>query len=123
MLSKYISWRKWRSVSILKLPLQRDIIVLENRHDYEFDLVIGYIGANLLYEETGWGLHFPTIIKKGRKTINITIITAQFSDNKVTVSNQQDPWCSVYFSVLLKNRLYVIPINYLNLFFVGKKSS
>lgn len=69
------------------------------------------------------GYIFLTIIKKGRKAINITIITAQYSDNKVTISNQQNIWCSVYFSVLPKNRLYVIPINYLNMFFVGRKSS
>lgn len=65
------------------------------------------------------GYIFLTIIKKGRKAINITIIITQSFDNKVTVSNQQDPEV-VYFSVLLKNRLCVIQINYLNLFFVGK---
>lgn len=34
---------------------------------------------------------FLKIIKKGRKAINITIITAQSSDDRVTISNQQDP--------------------------------
>lgn len=101
MLPKYISWRKWRSVSILKLPIQRDIIILEKRHDYEFDLVIGYSGANLPYEERGWGYIFLMIIKKGRKAINITIITAQSSDNKVTVVINKTPdvlFILVYFS-------------------------
>lgn len=38
---------------MLELPIQRDLIILERRQDYEFDLVIGYIGANLPYEERG----------------------------------------------------------------------
>ena len=58
MLSRYISWTKWRSVSILELPIQRDLIILERRQDYEFDLIIVYNGANLPSEERGWGLHF-----------------------------------------------------------------
>lgn len=56
--------------------MQRDIIILERRHDHEFDLVIGYVGANLSYEERGWGYIFLMIIKKGRKATNNTIITA-----------------------------------------------
>lgn len=68
---------------------------MKKRLDYEFDLIISYIEGNFSYEERGWVLHFPKISKKWRKTIHITIISAQSSDNRVTVSTQQDPWWSV----------------------------
>lgn len=35
----------------IKITYKRNIIIPERRHDYEFDLNMGYIGANLPYEE------------------------------------------------------------------------
>lgn len=35
----------------IKIIYKRNIIILERRYDYEFDLNMGYIGVNLLYEE------------------------------------------------------------------------
>lgn len=48
MLPRYISRIKWRSVSILELPIHRDLIILERGQDYEFDLIIVYNGANAI---------------------------------------------------------------------------
>lgn len=41
------------------------------------------------------GYIFLKIIKKERKAIKFIIITAWSSDNRVTISNKQNTWCSV----------------------------